>query len=435
MIIGQKEFLAAAVREKAELESALRDVDGFIAQHGDRRSGVVGERNQAMADFAAALLPALTPEAIDQAVKRTGCQALVQADPLAQLTRERGEAEARLAALDADPRYRDRELLRAPRTGTLVRHVEELRDFRGPLAQTIETAGHPRLARLLETGYGTGAYPVGWWRLSYYSDWKAADEILERFPGKHFAQLRDEILEAQRSIDVYDEQIGDLERQIADGERLEREHDETAARLAALPELVLGQARERLVQHVQSLELGDLAGRLADSPDLALLWKRANGLAAKLEYLDRIVESEVARPREELRQKLARTTTEIVKWSRPKYAGARYPEDQYRRRFIERQGRARRGLDRAEKTYQTVYVYDRWEGPSLVENLLWWDIMTHGRWDGGYIPQVASFRESHPDYRYEPSLFGDHDGHDDGSAAAASVAGSTSDDLLKRDVS
>jgi hypothetical protein len=426
--IGQREFLAAASKEKAELEAAVRDLDGFVAQHGERRREVAAEKNQAMADFAAALLPALTAEAIAEAVRRTGCQALAQGDPIAQLTRERATAEQKLAAIDADPRYRDRELLRAPRTGTLVRHVDELREFRGPLADLVDKTRHPRLERLLESGYGTSDYAVGWWRLSYFSDWKAADEILERFPGKHFAEVREDLLEARRSIEVYDEQIADLERQIAGGEALEREHDDTAARLASLPELVLGQARERLVQHVQGLELGDLAGRLADSPDLALLWKRASGLAAKVEYLDRIVEAEVVRPREELKQKLAKTSAEITKWSRPKYASARYPDDQFRHRFIERQGRARRTFERAEKTYQTVYVYDRWDRPSLVENLLWWDIMTHGRWDGGYIPQVASFRESHPDYRYESS-------HLDDQAAAAATVHAGSDDLLGRDVS
>jgi len=411
LTIGQGEFLAAAAREKAELEQTMVETDVFLTEHKQRRALVANERDQAMAELAAALLPRLDAGALAEAVRRTGCQALVQDDPLARLERERTRLAARVAAIEADPSFRDRELLRAPRTGTLVRHVEELREFRAPLAQVVEQTAHPRLERLLESGYGTDAYQVAWWRLSYYADWKAADEIAGRFPGKTFAQLRGELDDARRAITVYDQQIAELEGQIAAGAALETEYVGDTQALVDLPETTLAEARARLIQHLGGLELGDLADRLKDSPDLALLWKKANGLGAKLEYLDKIVDEQLLRPREELRRQIAKTSSEITKWSRPKYASARYPDELYQRRFVDRQGRSRRFLDRTQKTYETVYVYDSWGRPSLVEELLWWDVMTSGRWDGGFIPQVSAFHSAHPDYSYVPPVWDDGDRH------------------------
>jgi hypothetical protein len=42
--------------------------------------------------------------------------------------------------------------------------------------------------------------------------------------------------------------------------------------------------------------------------------------------------------------------------------------------------------------------------------------MTDGRLDGDFIPEVATFRQSHPDYRYQ------RDASDDDALAAAATA-------------
>jgi hypothetical protein len=429
--VPAQHFVAAAKERLGELERTRQDIDRYLGEHTAKREELLAQRTQAFADFAAAVLPALTPEAIAQAVRLTGCQALVQSDPLAALAAARTQKQEQLAAAEGDPRYRDRELLRAPRTGTLVRHVEELEEYRAPLAQSIDTAGHPRLERLLESGYGTDAYGVGWWRMSYYADWKAADEILERFPGKaDFAALRAELLDARRSLEVYDGQLGDLRREIAQGEALEADHDRLAHELITLPDDMLAGARARIVGHVSGLELGDLAERLAAAPDLALLWKKANGLDAKVEYLDKIVDFQLRKPRAEVEEQIGKLSKEITKWSRPKLAGARYPSADFDRRFgPSTQGRSGRIIDRYRKTYNTVYVYDHWDRPSLAQDLLWWDVMTGGRYDGSYIPQVSSYRQAHPGVVYSPLDRSDE-------AAAAAIAGAThSTDILHHDAS
>src|SRR5262249_45822374 len=219
-----------------------------------------------------AMLPELSRPALERAAQLSGLTALVLEDPLAAMERERAALEARRAEIEAEERFAQRELLRAPRTGKLTSHIAELEAVRGPLQQVVETAAPPRLERLLEIGYGTDAYTVGWWRMSYYSDWKAGDEICDRFPGKKFGDVRAELVEARRSIEAFDGQLAELRAQVAAGEALEAEHARAGEALASLPERTLAAARARLAQHLSGLELAHLGDRLrADSPLPGLL--------------------------------------------------------------------------------------------------------------------------------------------------------------------
>jgi hypothetical protein len=429
--VPAQQFLTAAAKEKAELERAVAELDRLAGEHHQRRAAVETDAAQAMAELTQGLLPELTRPALERAVQLSGCAALIQEDLLGAMDRERAGLEQRRAAIEADRRFADRELLRAPRTGQLTRHIAELEEFRAPLVELVARAAHPRLERLLENGYGTEAYQVGWWRWSYYSDWKAGDEIAERFPGKSFADVRADLVEARGSIAAFDQQLDGLRREVADGEALEGEHARVGEYLATIPERALAAARARLAGHLGGLEVADLGDRLAREPDLALGWKRVSGLRTKLAYLDQIVDEQLVKPRAAMRQQLLKVSQEITKWSRPKLAYAQYPADQYQRRFVDRQGRAWRTVDRYRKTYDTVYVFDRYDRGSLVEDFLWWDLMTGGRIQGGFIPGIADWHAAHPGYTYTPDPWQAHD-HDAAAAAAEAVIGGAAE---PRDVS
>src|SRR5262249_24424160 len=203
-------------------------------------------------------------------------------------------------------------------------------------------------------------------------------------------------------------------------EALEAEHARTLEALATIPQRALAAGQARIAQHLSGLEVADLGDRLAKEPGLALTWKRVSGLRAKRGYLDQIVDEQLVKPRAELRQQLAKVSQEITKWSRPKLAYAQYPADQYQRRFVDRQGRAWRFVDRYRKTYDTVYVFDRYDRGSLLEDFLWWDLMTGGRMHGDFIPGVADWRAAHPGYTYTPDPW--HAPDHDAAAAAASAS-------------
>jgi hypothetical protein len=413
------DFFRAARAQEGEIESALGDLDALRSRHENRRRELEAQVKQALQQLVVALLPELTAEACDRAGRLTGHGALlVGANPIGAMEAERARLTARLAELEADPLYRDRELLRAPRVGTLTRELDELEDFRAPLAEITTRAEHPRLERLLTSGYGTDDYAVPWWRLSYYRDWEAGDQLLERFPDKKtFAELRAELINARDTVAVYDRRISELNFEIAAGQAVEKERNETARALETLETRTLAGWRNSLADYLRATELTAFHNRLTGSPDLELLLKTWSGLAHKLDYLDRLADSQLMPLENTLRDELGKLRSDMVKYSRPKKAWTQFDPDKFQRRFgPERAARWRKRRTRYDTTYDTVWAFDRYDRASFVEDFLWWDLMTDGRLDGDFIPEVVHFRQSHPSYTYQ------RDTSDDDARAAFAAA-------------
>jgi len=410
---GVKQFLEAAKKQEAELRQEYSRLAELDAQDRARTRKVWEEAARALEELAAALLPALTPEAITRAVQLTGHQALVQESPIARLQAEVRALEQRNAEIEADPRYRDRVLLRAPRVGTLVRALAEVLEQRTVYQRTLETCAHPRLAHLVEVGYGTDAYAVAWWRASYYADWKAGDEILERLKDKKaFAEVRLEYLGARRADEEYAERQRRLEGEIDASECLEAERDENLRALASAPARALAKARQALGEHLRQTPIAALGPRLEADGEVGLLAKRWSGLEAKGAYLEQLSTEQVGKPAQEISEALRKLQADVVRMSRPKKAGTRFPAEKFERRFQSRAPRFAKQRERYVRTYETIYVYEDYHHCHFGSDWLWWDHMTHGRASGDFIPEVREFHGTHPDYQYQPAF-------DDGDAAAA----------------
>ncbi len=411
---GVKQFMEAARKQEAELRAEYARLAELDAQDRARTRQVWAEAAKALEELSAALLPALTPEAIARAVQLTGYQALVQQSPIARLEAEVRALEQRNAEIEADARYRDRVLLRAPRVGTLVRALAEVLEQRTIYQRTLEACAHPRLARLIEVGYGTEAYKIGWWRSSYYADWKAGDEILERFAGKKtFVEVRAEYVEARRADEEYAARQRQLEGEIDASESLEAERDENLCALASAPGRALAAARTALGEHLRQTPIAALGPRLEQDAEVGLLAKRWSGLEAKGAYLEALSMEQVGKPAQEISEALRKLSADVVKLSRPKKAGTRFPAEKFERRFQSRAPRFAKQRERYVRTYETIYVYEDYHRCHFGADWLWWDHMTHGRASGDFIPEVREFRGTHPDYHYQPAAV------DDGDAAAA----------------
>jgi hypothetical protein len=78
------------------------------------------------------------------------------------------------------------------------------------------------------------------------------------------------------------------------------------------------------------------------------------------------------------------------------------PLDKYQKLAEDRRPRYQKRWQRYDKVYTTVHSFDRWDRGRRFEDLLWWDLMTRGRYDGSYIHEVHQFHHSHPDYSFDP---------------------------------
>ena len=203
------------------------------------------------------------------------------------------------------------------------------------------------------------------------------------------------------------------------GEALEARRDDAAARLANLDALVLADWRGALAGHLAACALPELGDRLAGEPAAELLLKSYAGLAKKVEYLDGLAESGVGRLERDLEAELRKLEHDVSKYSRPKKAWATFDAASFEHRFRDRAPRLEKHWQRYRRGVDTIYAFDRYERAGFAEDFLWWDLMTDGRIDGDFLPEVADYRARYPDRRWAGAAAADLD---DDRAAAAAVA-------------
>lgn len=422
-------FLEAAARQRAALAHEARVAEHYAAIHRQRRAEQERTHAQAVADLGVLLVRELTPQWLDYAVRTTGFAALAAENPLAMKHAEQQKRQQRVAQIEADPRFAQRELLRHPRTGSLPRALAELAEHLAPLEAVVAACQHPRLERLLQSGYGTSAYETGFWRLSYYADWKAGDELLARFPNhQFFSQVREDYLRAWHSIGPLRAEIDRLRAEIAAGEALEREHAELRAGLSTLDERWLAHTRQRLAEFLVQCPPESVAPRFAGQPELELAYKRLLGVAAKTRYLDAIHGHYVVETQRALEQAINRLDRDVGKLQRPKNAGKLFPAEAFEKRFRDRSGDYRKRWSRFEKTYGTVQGFQAYHLAALGAGFLWWDLMTDGRSDGSFVPEVQAFHAANPAYRWQRQ----QGSAEDEELLAAAAAAGVSDDPLRR---
>lgn len=151
------------------------------------------------------LLPSLEREVVALAQRRTGLSFL-QPVLFDILEGERRQIEERRQQLESLPEFN----LSVSESQRLTQaELKRIRDHQLALIPLIrECHGHPRFALLLRNGYGTGRYCIPFWRLSFYADRRAAEELCRRTGKKNFAAL---LRDYETAIDSYETLNGRLD--------------------------------------------------------------------------------------------------------------------------------------------------------------------------------------------------------------------------------
>ncbi len=393
---SSRDVVGAARAARATVEEDLGRVEHAHRWHQQQRVAVDAELAQARRDLGQALLPSFHPKAIERAVSLTGYSPLVHENLAARAAAEETQLAGQIAAIEADRRYWDAERDKSLRGLTPALHVARLTQQQRAFDDFVRSAEHPRLQRLCDLEYGTPRYDVGWWRLSHHQDKSGAEEILKRFPafGGDFARFAAELGRCRAASAQLGRDLGAaqaVERMLGEHERLVEARRTTKDRWLAW-------ARERIVSHVLGTEPSAMSKWLEREPPTRLIFLRASGLTAKVSYLDGLFQRDVGQMAVELRERHAKLSKlEAAYARRPRVM----PAEQFAKAFVDKRPKYQARLARFSKGYQRVHGFDRFHAGRGVEDLLWWDVMTDGRLDGSFLPDVSTFRQTHPDYSYE----------------------------------
>ncbi|NOU32078.1 MAG: hypothetical protein HOO96_29590 [Polyangiaceae bacterium] len=429
---GTQDFLIAAQAHRQHLQEALRTAEDARRRHLAEWEQLAVQVNHAAQELGQFLLPNLGAEAIDRAIRLTGYEPL--RGFAHQYRQEGAQLTAQRAAIVDDPRYRNRELNWHPNTGTLSNEVRELEESRAPFVPILEACNHPRMPALMESGYGTPAYGVGFWRLSYYRDWEAADSIVEKLGKKDFAEVRTEY---ERALETSHELTASLNRLYAERTIVQQMEQSLAAIDKAIrerPHQILASAQFAVADHLNKADK-DRTGKLLDQePNARLLALKAQGLAAKLEYLGALYKEKVEKFAADTQAAIAKLDRDVFKYQRPKNYGTRFPADYFARRFADPRPRYQKHWNRYYDTYRTVYVYDDYDRGYWASDFLWWDAMTGGQ-RVTYIPSVVNHHVHYGVHDYgssdhrDDAQVDDFRSVDDGDAARAAIEMDQSTDL------
>lgn len=395
--VSTRDFLNYATSHLNLLQRILDENKEAQGQHLSQMAALEQARREALDELARLYLPALLPQSFASIPALTMYRQFELNDPFEQMEQRRQSLSARVVAIEGDDRYIRREQLLDPVAGELTLKFAaaetQLKFFDDSLAP-YET--EPEFLGLIEAGYDTDTYVVNPWELQYYSDWKYGDIITEKFEREKFQEVRENYLRLKEARDEFHKDFTAIKKQKDDAESLIKERAQALSDLETLEVDTLNACRLQLREHLEYIDLTELATRSAPNSDITNNIKRIHGIEKKREYLDELVNKYLKTEREQIIKAATKLNAKIEKYSRPKHAYGFIPAEEATRWLKDPSEKIATRRMHYQRSYQTISEFDRYHAYDYARDMLWWDLMTDGRIDGDFVPEVRDWREQHP---------------------------------------
>ncbi len=397
-----EQFLILARQRVAELRRALVALPSEFARHRMCATQLRQLREQTLDELAQVNVPTLAPATLATVERYTGYGRFRDLDLNAYLARERDRLMQRVAEISADPRFIRRQELLDPTAGELTLRLKQARDELALIESGLQCyEQEPDFLDLYRRGYRTPAYRQSWLSRQYYLDWKRGDEITEKFGCKSFSEVRAAYDHLLRGREVCRKTLESLEGEIEDVRRLIAELNEAQRRLNDLPRFVLEDFRRMVREHLVLADRKQLFGWAGGDRVRESLIKRLDGVEKQLEYTQAMVDRCLKAEQHDLTEAITKLERKVAKFSRPKYAGTLLDPHQVQTWLRDPRERLVAQRARFWRDYAVVAEYNQYDRYDFASDLLWWDVMTDGRLDGSFIPEVEQYRQQHPGYVYQ----------------------------------
>ncbi len=392
-----REVVQAAGADNQALQTEREWYDARLREHKGDLEAIDARVSEAWEHLASVLLPDLEPARLDGLSRKLGLPAIAARAVEAGTRSEQTRHEGRQAAALASPIYQNREGIRNEcdiRLAECEEQIAPLRDVYRPIGED------PRFRRLETNGYGTPRYTGRWWSLSYYRDWKEGDELVEAFGpslrATDFPAILQKIGEARAAARVMYAERDELTERVKQVQALETQHDDAVRALEMMPQRRLTAVRGSLRAHLEPMTWPQIAKLLGSGQDIVVALQRLSGLAAQRRYLVAAAERDILEPRAQLAAAAERNTRDITKLSRPKNASKQFDGAKMSKRFEARPAVFAQRREHYTQTRHVVTSFQHYDRGSLAGDFLWWDLMSDGRLDGDFIPEVRSFHRHRP---------------------------------------
>ena len=302
------------------------------------------------------------------------------------------QATTRRLGLLADPRIQNAEAIE----NEVQIRVAELDEAMAPLQHSISLLeAAPHFLELLAHRYGTDEYTMRFWQLGYYTHWKVGDVIVEthgpRLGLQHFKAIVARYVEEKAALQQLQHSRSALLERRQEVKRVQAELAEVEASIADVDTVTLRSVRTRVKDHLRPLAHDTLLAVFANDDAGLLACKRIIGIGTKKTYLSALQEVQLKGVVDEVRATMSTLARTRTKLSRAKNASRQWPEVEVERMVgpdrRERWGKRRERMGEARTHIVEFHHYERWNPAA---DVLWWDVMSDGRLDGNFIPEVRA---------------------------------------------
>ena len=380
----------------------LRVYNRLSARVAEVRERCEAELDAALADLAEAYLPELTPAALADLASRAGYKKFTRRDPIKALQHEIAVLRRRIAVIAADERYQRREWLVGP-NGERTRALAEARSMLEPWEEACQRfEGQAHFTTLIDLGYDTPDYKVGWLEPRYWTFWAAGDRICAELGLDDFG---DDVLPAWREVEEprrkWREQVALAEASVNEVHDLVREHDQAHLRIQNLPAEYLATCRKAIAEFLKLADLPLLAqwndNHAAPSREVTMGLRRAAGIDAKLKALDELKQKGVRPMVRSLDERYAKYKRKVGKFLRSKHASNTFPDHFADRKFAQKSKKYEARAVEAMALVDRIGRYDTFERFDVAQNPpeMWFREMT-GKRPSRMFPGLRGFYDREP---------------------------------------
>lgn len=414
----------AEAQQKFYKEQAAR-FDAVLSDQVEQIATLSRKKDAALRAMTDILLPAFTQEHCTTLATRL--QKPMLGGLYAGYLREQKSLQEQIASIEQNSGFQKLDALTNPKSGVLTTQIAELEPLYAQAETTLKKLRSMQgFERLRANKYGRKDYVhQGMMRFltpEYYSDNADAAAIMKQMGVNDFLDVLSEYNTAQDRISTLAPSLQRLREEYSALQKLAREHTQASERIAGLENIYKQRVQEAIAEYCTLNDKQTIARLFAsvaaDSPDvqapLESAYKQFDGTEHQIEYL-RALRGKVTDDTNALVQKSTTLAEETRRYTADphRFRNKRWTNDQFAKKFKRDTTRYDRSIHRYNRTETVIYRFDDYDRISPFEEFLWWDVMSDGRLDGNFIPEVQEYYESHPDYEYNPSDYASTDGAND----------------------
>lgn len=411
----------AEAQQKFYQEQAAR-FDAVLNDQAEQIATLMKKKDAALRAMSDILLPTFTHDDCTTLAKRL--QKPMLEGLYADYLREQKSLQEQIANIEQNTGFQKRDALTNPKSGVLTTQIAELEPLYAQAETMLEKLRSMQgFERLQANKYGRKDYVhQGMMRFltpEYYSDNADAAAIVKQMGVNDFLDVLSEYNTAQDRMNTLAPSLQRLREEYSALQNLAREHTQASERLAGLESIYKQRVQEAIAEYCTLNDKQTLARLFtevaADAPDayapLESAFKQFDGTEHQIDYL-RALRSKVTDDTNALVQKSTALAEETRRYTADphRFRNKRWTNDQFAKKFKRDTTRYDRSLHRYNRTGAVIYGFDDYNRISPFEEFLWWDVMSDGRLDGNFIPEVQEYYETHPDYEYNPSDYAPTDG-------------------------